>query len=59
MATQSVQDIDSFIRLQKEKLSRDKFSDSRGGYQVSVRMLIIRIMILNEIKSFDKVMYDY
>jgi hypothetical protein len=42
MATQSVQDIDSFIRLQKEKLSRDKFSDSRGGYQVSVRMLIIR-----------------
>ena len=37
MATQSVQDIDSFIRLQKEKLSRDKFAGVRpggGGYQV-------------------------
>ena len=36
MATQSVQDIDSFIRLQKEKLSRDKFTDTRGGYQVNL-----------------------
>ena len=39
MATQSVQDIDSFIRLQKEKLSRDKLAGARGGvYQVSVHV---------------------
>lgn len=35
MTTASVQDIDSFIRLQKEKLNRDKFIDYNSSQVIN------------------------
>lgn len=35
MTTASVQDIDSFIRLQKEKLNRDKYIDYNSGQVIN------------------------
>lgn len=50
MTTASVQDIDTFIRLQKEKLNRDKFNDFNPN-QVIIKNLLNYILKFKYIKK--------